>query len=135
MDFFEHLNLFLKNDISVAEVFGDRIFPIFLKQNASYPAMACAPVSATYDKNIQCESGFNRQVVQFSICDKTFGKARRSSRILKEVFKDFHYSLAGLPIETTHCISDNIVTNNSKESFDTDEYCGILEYEFQFNKK
>ncbi len=134
MDFFEYLHGYLACNDKIKNIFGCRIYPIAVAKTLSYPSIIYSPISTSYDKNLQNESGYTRQIVQFSVYENTFGKARKASRILREVLKDFSGDMHGLKIQAVHSISDNILQTNSRDNFDLEEHVAILEFEFQYNE-
>lgn len=135
MDFFEHLHKFMTGNVKLKDVFANRIYPVNMPQKPTYPAVVYFPINTSYDKNLIAESGYVRQKVQFSVYDKTFGKVRKASRIIREEFKDFSNSLAGLRIEATHSLTDFISKTNTAENFSTEEFCAILEFEYQYEEE
>lgn len=131
-DFFECLHEFLCRQDKLKAVVSERIYPMNLPQKPTFPCIVYTPITANYGKNLQHESGFVKQNVQFSIHDSTFGKARRVSRLLRGVLKDFSGDMAGQIIEAVHSITDIIAKNNNSENFSIEEFCAILEFEFQY---
>jgi len=133
-DFFECLVEYLLSINDLQEVIGNKLYPNILPQESSLPAIVYTPISASYDESLQGSTGFVRQVVQFSIHDTTFGKARQASRIVKAILQDFRGDMCGLFVQATHILSDLSIDRNSKKSFDVDEYTSVLEFSFEYTE-
>lgn len=131
-DFFECLNGFMKNEPSLKTLFGERIYPMILPQNPKFPCMVYQPITTMYHRNLQEESRFVRQVVQFTVHQTTFGKARSARKTVKRVFQDFSGNMNGVNVQAVHTVSDLTGGNGTTTQYSTDEYCAILEFEFQY---
>lgn len=127
-DFFEGLYSYLRNHPNLKGVFGERIYPAVAAQNVSYPIIVYNSIGVSYDKNLQKESGFARQTVQFSVVDNSFAGARINCKLLRKTLKDFHGDMAGVFIEAVHTVSDEIEINEENE------YMAILEMEFMYKE-
>ena len=135
MDFFESLNSFVLENAQIRQVVGDRFYPLILPQNTALPAVIYMPVSANYGAALRVSSGFVRQRVQFSAYDKTYGKARKISRIIKNVFQDYRGDMNGIAVQAVHILSDVIIFGNTQKQFDTEEYVSALEFEFNYTEE
>ncbi len=128
VDFFECMQKYMRlNSKLVAEV-GDRIYPLLTNQNPTMPCIVYTPISCTYDKNLEQESGFVRQVVQFTIHNTSFGKARKTSRILRQIFKDFSGDMYGIKVQAVHSLNDMSIGTNDLAN----EFMWVIELEFNF---
>lgn len=128
VDFFEGMYKYMIENKKVKSVFGTRIYPLLAKQNSEVPFVVYTPITCNYDENLQQESGFVRQVVQFTIHDTSFAKVRKTSRIIRNIFKDFNGNMGGIKIDAVHSLNDmNIGTDDLSK-----EYMWVIELEFQF---
>ncbi len=129
VDFYESLNKFLLSKKELKDVISNRIYPLRLPQNPKLPSMIYTPISTNYGKNLQQESGFVSEIVQFTIHSTTFGKARQVSRIVRHALKDFVGDMFGIDIGAVHCITD--ISGDSDDN--GNEYMWVIEMEFQYN--
>ena len=135
MDFFEALYGFLTNSSVISNVFENRVFPLVSGQGSIFPVIVYSPIGASYDKNLQGESGLVRQRVQLSIFDNTFAKSRTNSRKVKALFKDFKGNMNGLNIQATHTLTYIVTYLDNSVSFNVNVYCSILELEFIYEEQ
>ena len=131
-DFYECLVQYLLQNSALQTAVGDRIYPHILPQNPTLPTIVYTPVSTTYKDGLQRHTGFVRQIVQFSIHDTTFGKARKTGRLLKAIFHDFCGSLCGINIQATHTITDLSSDGNTMTNYNIEDYINILEFIFEY---
>lgn len=131
-DFFECLNGYMTEESRLKKLFGGRIYPMMLPQNPKFPCMVYQPITTIYHRNLQAESKFIRQVVQFTIHDTTFGKTRAARKVIKSVFQDFVGNLQGIRVQAVHTISDLTSGNGTTTQYSVDEYCAVLEFEFNY---
>lgn len=131
-DFFECLTSYLLNNRSVSKAVGDRVYPQLLPQEPMLPAVVYTPITAVYDDALQRHTGYVRQIVQFTIHDTTFGKARATGRKIKAVLQDFKGDMAGVNIQATHTLTDVSTGGNTTTQYDTEEYTNTLEFEFDY---
>lgn len=131
-DFFECLNGYMTEEPRLKKLFGDRIYPLMLPQNPQFPSIVYQPITAIYHRNLQAESKFIRQVVQFTIHDRTFGKTRAARKVVKSVFQDFVGDLDGIRVQAVHTISDLTSGHGTTTQYSVDEYCVVLEFEFNY---
>lgn len=96
-------------------------------KETSYPVLIYNSIKIYYDKNLQKESGFITQKVQFTVVDSTYAKASLNGEVIRAVFKDFKGDMAGMEILASH------FETNILEVVETNEYIAILEIEFQYN--
>ncbi len=129
MDFYESLNKFMLSNSKLKAEVKNRIYPQRLPQNPTLPSIIYSQIRTEYDKNLQKESGFVREVVQFTVHDTTFGKVRKVSRIIRDIFKDFAGNMHGINIQATVSLTD--MASGSDEF--GNEYMWIVELEFQYN--
>lgn len=131
-DFFECLNGYMLAEPRLKKLFGTRIYPLMLPQKPQFPSMVYQPITTIYHRNLQAESMFIRQVVQFTIHDTTFGKTRTARKIVKSVFQDFVGDMNGVWVQAVHTISDLTSGNGTTTQYSVDEYCAVLEFEFNY---
>lgn len=131
-DFFECLSEYLLTNEKAHSVFANRVYPILMPQEGTLPAIVYTPISSQYDDGLQRHTGFVRQIVQFTIYDTTFGKARLCGRILKAVLHDFKGDMCGKQIQATHTLTDLTSGNGTMTSYNTEEYTNVLEFEFDY---
>lgn len=132
MDFFESLTKYLLDNNDLQMTVGNRIYPHILPQKPTLPSIVYTPISTTYDQNLQRHSGFIRQIVQFSVHNTTFGKARQIGRVLKSVLHDFKGDMCGINIQAVHTITDLSSGGNTMTNYKEEEYTNILEFEFNY---
>ena len=77
-------------------------------------------------------SDFVRRIVQFTVHNAIFGKARNTSRILRQVLKNFSGDMSGLQVQAVHFINEMSGSNGTQTQFNADKYTSILELEFQY---
>ena len=132
MDFYECLFTYLENTSLYAEL-KSQIYPMTAPQGTKNPCVVYVPVSCSYDEVLRGESQFVKENVQFNIYDDTFAKARKLSRKLRKIFKDFSGYMVGIEIEATHCVND-LMTEAEAETESADSgYCVVIEFEFDYN--
>jgi len=132
MDFFEALTKYLLQNRKLQNVVGDRIYPTILPQQPKLPAIVYAPITTTYGDALQRHTGFVKQIVQFTVHNTTFGKARQTGRVMKAVLHDFSGDMCGINIQATHTLSDLSSDGDSMTNYKTEEYSNILEFEFDY---
>ena len=132
VDFFECMQKYMISNKELAREIKDRVYPQMLPQSSKFPSIVYTPISVTYDKNLGNESGFVRRIVQFTVHNITFGKARNTSRILRQMFKDFSGDMYGLQVQAVHFINEMSGSNGTQTQFNADKYTNILELEFQY---
>ena len=132
MDFFESMQKYMRLNSDLVSEVGDRIYPLLLPQSSTFPSIVYTPISVTYDKNLEGESGFVRRIVQFTVHNTTFGKTRSTSRVLRLVFKDFCGDMYGVNVQAVHFINEMSGSNGSQTQYSADKYTNILELEFQY---
>ncbi len=132
MDFFECMAQYLLQNKKLQKVVSNRIYPIILPQQPTLPSIVYTPVTTTYGDGLQRQTGFVRQIVQFSVHNTTFGKARQTGRVLKTVLQDFSGDMCGINIQATHTLSDLSSDGDSMTNYKTEEYSNILEFEFDY---
>ena len=128
VDFFEALHSFMKKDRELSKEVEDRIYPLLSSQEPLVPNIIYTPITCNYDENLQQESGFVRQIVQFTIHHTTFGKVRKTSRILRHLFKDFSGDMCGIDIQAIHPLNDMSIGTDDLAK----EYMWVIELEFQY---
>ena len=126
---------YLKTRDEIVGRVGDRIYPIVLPQNASLPAIVYSPVLANYDSELQGDTGYVRQTMQFVCHDTTYKKSRELSRMVKRAFQDYHGDMCGLWIEAVFIKTDYEYNGNTALKYDTEEYMSSIEFDIQFNEK
>ncbi len=131
-DFFECLLQYLLQNSALRTAVGDRIYPHILPQNPVLPAIVYIPVSTSYGNGLQRQTGFVRQIVQFSVHHTSFGKARQVGRIMKGVLQDFSGDMCGLNIQATHILTDLSTDGDTMTNFNTEDYINILEFIFEY---
>ena len=129
-DFLQSINEYLNSNAELKKIVGDNIYPMFIPQYDKLPALVYYPVSASYDSALQKDTGFERIIVQFDCHEKTFKKARKLSRLLKEMFQDYHGDMFGTKVQATFIKSDFIVNDASSNKFDTTDSVHVIEFEF-----
>ena len=129
-DFLQSINEYLNSNAELKKIVGDNIYPMFIPQYDKIPALVYYPVSASYDSALQQDTGFERIIVQFDCHEKTFKKARKLSRLLKEMFQDYHGDMFGTKVQATFIKSDFIVNDASSNKFDTIDSVHVIEFEF-----
>ena len=129
-DFLQSINEYLNSNAELKKIVGDNIYPMFIPQYDKIPALVYYPVSASYDSALQKDTGFERIIVQFDCHEKTFKKARKLSRLLKEMFHDYHGDMFGTKVQSTFIKSDFIVNDASSNKFDTIDSVHVIEFEF-----
>ena len=132
VDFFESIQKYMRLHKELASEVKDRIYPLMLPQSTTYPSIVYTPISVTYDKNLGRESGFVKRIVQFTVHNTTFGKARKTSRILRQVFKDFSGNMYDVQVQAVHFINEMSGSNGTQTQYNADKYTSILELEFQY---
>jgi hypothetical protein len=125
----------LCSDENITNLVGKRIYPEVMPEDAPLPAIVYSPVSATYDSALQGDTGFVRQTMQFVCHDSTYKKSRELSRMVKNVFQDYHGDMCGLNIQAVFIKSDYEYNGNTVLKFDLNEYMSSIEFEFHFNEK
>ena len=125
-DFFECLYSYLTKCSSIKNVFSGRVVPLLAKDVTEYHILIYSPIGVTYDKNLQKESGFTRQKVQFTVVANSFGKSRTAIQTVRAVFKDFKGNMEGIEIQATHFESSDM------EIVEENEYMTMLELEFMY---
>jgi len=123
------------NDTAISRKVGQRIYPSLLPQDAPLPSIVYSPVIGNYDSALQGDTGYVRQTIQIVCHEKTFGKARELSRLVKKTFQDFTGNMHGLNIEAVFIKSDYEYNGNTSAKFSTEEYMSSIEFEFHFNEK
>ena len=129
-DFLQSINEYLNSNAELKKIVGDNIYPMFIPQYDKIPALVYYPVSASYDSALQQDTGFERIIVQFDCHEKTFKKARKLSRLLKEMFQDYHGDMFGTKVQATFIKSDFIVNDASSNKFDATDSVHVIEFEF-----
>ena len=129
-DFLQSINEYLNSNAELKKIVGDNIYPMFIPQYDKIPALVYYPVSASYDSALQKDTGFERIIVQFDCHEKTFKKARKLSRLLKEMFQDYHGDMFGTKVQATFIKSDFIVNDTSSNKFDATDSVHVIEFEF-----
>ena len=129
-DFLQSINEYLNSNAELKKIVGDNIYPMFIPQYDKIPALVYYPVSASYDSALQKDTGFERIIVQFDCHEKTFKKERKLSRLLKEMFQDYHGDMFGTKVQATFIKSDFIVNDASSNKFDTTDSVHVIEFEF-----
>ncbi len=132
MDFIESLARYLIGNETIKAVVSGRVYPQVLPQQCDFPSIMYTPTTVTYDNALQVHTGFVRQMVQLSIHDKTFGKARQVGHIVRQVLQDYSGDMCGVHVQATHTISDIMSTEDNSTIYNTSEYVNILEFEFQY---
>ena len=132
MDFFSSLNSFLLANNALNGAVGNRIYPHILPQNPTFPSIVYTPISTSYGDGLRAQTGFVRQIVQFSVHNTTFGNARSVGRILRGVLEDFSGDMSGITIQATHTLSDLSTGGDTMTNYKTEEYTNILEFEFDY---
>lgn len=131
-DFFICLTEHLLNDQTLQVAVGNRIYPHLLPQNPVLPSIVYTPISTSYGKALRRQTGFVRQIVQFSVHNTTFGKARETGRILKAALQDFSGDMSEINIQATHILSDIITSGDTMTNYKIEEYINILEFIFEY---
>lgn len=131
-DFFVSMTQYLLQNTQLKNEIEERIYPYILPQSPTLPSIVYIPISTIYDNSLQRHTGFVRQIVQFSIHNTTFGKARQSGRVLKSVLHDFRGDMCGITIQATHTLTDLFTRGDSMENYSTEQYTNILEFEFNY---
>lgn len=134
MDFIECLAKYLRDNETLNAVVAGRIYPQVLPQQSNFPSIMYTPTTVTYDNALQTHTGFVRQMVQLSIHDSTFGKARQIGHIVRQVLQDYSGNMCGVHVQATHTISDIMSTEDNSTMYNTSEYVNILEFEFQYTE-
>lgn len=119
---------YLSENNEIKTVFSGRIYPLIMPEKTEYPAIIYQHINTVFYRLLQKQSKYRKNTVQFTVYDKTFGKARKSARFLKQVLIDFTGDMCGTNIEAVHLISEN------PGKTDTEEYTYILEFEFDYNE-
>ena len=132
MDFFECLTSYLLSNRTISKAVGDRVYPQILPQEPKLPAVVYTPISTIYDDALQRHTGFVKQIVQFTIHDTTFGKARATGRKVKAVLHDFKGNMGGINIQATHTLTDLSTDGDTMTNFNTEDYTNILEFQFEY---
>jgi hypothetical protein len=132
MDFFESMTQYLLQNRELQKAVGDRIYPFLLPQQPKLPAIVYTPITTTYGDGLQRQTGFVRQIVQFTVHNTTFGKARHTGRVLKGVLQDLSGDMCGVNIQATHTLSDLSSSGDTMTNYKTEEYSRILEFEFDY---
>lgn len=132
MDFFEGMAQYLLQNKKLQRAVGDRIYPFILPQQPTLPAIVYTPITTMYGDGLQRQTGFVKQIVQFSVHNTTFGKARQTGRILRAVLQDFSGDMCGITVQATHTLSDLSSDGDSMTNYKTEEYSNIVEFEFDY---
>ena len=134
MDFLECLYKYMSKQTNLTSIVGTNIFPLFIPQYDKIPAVTYYPVSNVYDTEFGNDTNFIKSIIQFDCHDKTFKKARTLSRIVKNIFQDFHGDMEGTEIQATFIRSDLVMNDSSSNKFDADDTVHIIEIEFYYNE-
>ena len=129
-DFLQSLYEYLSKNTDLNKIVGENIYPMFIPQYDKIPALVYYPVSASYDSALQKDTGFQRIIVQFDCHETTFKKARKLSRLIKEMFQDYHGDMCGTLVQATFIKSDIIINDSSSNKFDTKDSVHVIEFEF-----
>ena len=135
MDFIIALHKYLSESAKLNECISNRLYPLLLPQQPKLPAIVYTPLSASYGRALQKETGFVKERVQFSMHDKTYGKARELSRVLKGLLKDFKGNMNGINVQATHLVNDISSNTNTAARYSAEEYICIIEYEFNYTEQ
>ena len=131
-DFLIYLQKYMIENDEINSKVDNRIYPLILPQDAVLPAIVYTPLKANYGKALQKHTGFVKQIIQFTLHDKTFGKVRNLSGIIKSIFEDFSGDMNGFTVQATHLINDIVSKLGTTSNYDTEEYMAVLEFEFNF---
>lgn len=134
IDFLECLNKYMKSNQQLTDIVGGNIYPLFIPQYDKIPAVTYYPVSNIYGSELGRDNGFVRTTVQFDCHDKTFKKARKLSRIIKNMFQNLYGDMGGVNIQATFIRSDLVMNSSSSNRFDTEDTIHIIEVEFYYNE-
>ena len=134
-DISEALINVLSADSRIEELVGDRIYPMILPEDCSLPAIVYTPIYCDYDTVLGGDSGYVKQTVQIVCHDRTYKRARKLSRIVKDIIQDTHGDMGGLYIEAVFIKTDTIISGNTSLKFNTEEYMSSIEFDFYFNEK
>lgn len=134
MDFLVSLNEFLKSQQILTDIVGDNIYPLFIPQYDKIPAITYYPVSTKYHSELGNDNNFVRMIIQFDCHEKTFKKARKLSRIIKNLFQNFCGNMKGTNIQATFIRTDLVMNNASSNRFDTEDTIHVIEVEFYYNE-
>ena len=135
MDFLQALYTYMSSKTELTNIVGSKIYPMFIPQKQTIPAITYYPVSTTYGSELCKDNGFVRCIVQFDCHEKNFKKARQLSRVIKNIFQDLHGNMGGIDIQATFIRSDIVLNSGESNRVDTEDTIHIIEIEFYFNEK
>ncbi len=88
----------LRNDALVEAIAGDRIYPLLMPQNATYPAITYQRISTDRARSLSGRDYEKRVRLQVDVWSKTFGEAKSLSTAVAAALDDYAGVLAGLQI-------------------------------------
>lgn len=135
MDICEALFKYFNEDVDIINIVKMNIYPLYIPQGITLPAITYQPTSAKYDSTLTGDSSYVRQNIQINCHETSFKKARILSNLIRSKLINYHGKMYGVEIEAVFVKTDMVLTNNSIENFSTERYMSVLEIEIHFNEK
>ena len=135
MDFLQAIYSHLTKQKDITKIVDNKIYPMFIPQKESIPAITYYPVSTIYNSELGKDNKLVRCIVQFDCHDRTFKKARKLSRMVKNTFQNLQGDMSGIYVQATFIRSDIVLNTGNSNRVDTEDTIHIVEVEFFYNEK
>lgn len=120
---------YLTANTDVKNRIADRLYPLLLPQDCLFPSVVYSLVSIERTPALERDSGFVKQILQFSCHAKSYKESVNVVEIIRNTLQNFKGDMVGLDIGAI-LIKLEVVTFEP----DTKNYIAIIEFEFQFNE-
>lgn len=76
---------------------GNRIYPLVIPQNPTYPAVAYSRVSRVYEKDLS-GTAWNQSRMQFSVYARKYSDAKAVVEQIRAAFRDYRGKINGIDV-------------------------------------
>ncbi|MGB9780621.1 DUF3168 domain-containing protein [Caldanaerobacter sp.] len=88
---------YVSTHAGVTALVGNRIYPLLLPQNPTYPAIVYSRVSRIYEKDLS-GTVWNQSRIQFSCYAKKYSEAKAVAEQLRSAFRDYRGKIGDIDI-------------------------------------
>ena len=91
----EALYTYLKGYEGLSALTGDRIYPLLMPQNSTYPGIVYQKISGFHQKSHQGSSGLARTRIQFTCWAKTYAESKNVAEQLRLALEGYRGMMGG----------------------------------------
>ncbi|MDW7651314.1 MAG: hypothetical protein SCM57_08270 [Bacillota bacterium] len=120
---------YLMADTALQNKIGERLYPLLLPQKCQLPAVVYSLVSIERRPALQRDTGFAKQILQFSCHAKNYSDAVATAQLLRGALQDYNGNMGSLFIGAVLVVSESATYEHK-----TQTYSSHVEFEFHFNE-